>query len=535
MNQKFAIKNNSPMKMTCFLLFTFGLFLFFPGFTCAQTGDKINVVPGLTEGTLKKENLGKQINTKYSEYVPVISPDGKTLYMYVKNDPSNVGEGDIWFSKLQDDGAWGKRQHLEGRLNNEFDNFVISVSPDNNTLFLSRRYKYRNGMTFDNGVGFSISHRTRSGWSVPADLKIEKFRNKSKYGEFCLSSDKKTLLHAIEGRDSKGKQDLYVSFLQEDDTWTEPMNLGDINTESSENSPFLASDGVTLYFATDGRPGYGQTDIFMTRRLDDTWKRWTKPENLGPDINSPKRDAYFTIPASGEYAYLVSDENSYGQADIFRVKLPDIIKPRPVVLIYGKVLNSENNQPLEAHITYRDLETDREMGIARSDPKTGDYKIILPAGIRYSFYARKKDIITVSENIDVSKVKNYKEIQRDLYLTPIKVGSIVVLNNLWFKTGKDEINRLSFPELGRLIELLEKNPTMKIEIRGHTDNTGSDEINIRLSKERADAVRNYLIQQGLKQERMQAKGYSYTIPIASNRTVEGRRKNRRVDFKILSL
>lgn len=498
--------------------------------------NKINLVKGLPKVKIEKVNLGKNINSKYSEYVPVISPDGKTLYIFVHGDPNNIGEGDIWFSKKSGKIGWTKRENIGKTLNNEASNFVISVSPDNNTLFLSRKYKKKAGIILDNGKGFSLTHRLKNGWSVPVNVEVKDFKNKSKYGEFCMSNDQKTLIHAIQMSDTYGDQDLYVSFRQTNGEWTKPKNLGkNINTKGAENSPFLASDGVTLYFSSNGHPGYGKNDIFLTRRLDDSWTNWTEPENLGPSINTPDFDAYFTIPASGEFAYLVSGENSLGKADIWYIKLPDALKPHPVVLVYGKVLNSETQEPIEADITYRLLKTNEEIGIASSNPKDGTYKIILPAGTVYSFMASKKNIITVSENIDLREIKKYKEIERNLYLTPIKKGSTVHLNNLFFITGKSKINDLSYPELIRLIDLLKEHKTMEIEIAGHTDNVGSDKINNKLSLERANAVKSYIISKGIDEKRLIAKGYGKTKPYVSNKTAEGRKKNRRVDFTILKL
>ncbi len=497
---------------------------------------EINLVKGLPKEKTEKANLGKNINSKYSEYVPVISPDGKTLYLFVHGDENNIGEGDIWYSKKLGLLDWEKRKNIGKPLNNEASNFVISVSPDNNTLFLSRKYKMKGGNVVDNGRGFSLSNRTKNGWSIPVDVKVKDFKNKNKYGEFCMSNDQKTLIHAIEMNGTYGDQDLYVSFRQPNGAWSKPKNLGkNINTKGAENSPFLASDGVTLYFSTNGRPGYGKNDIFLSRRLDDSWTNWSEPENLGPSINTPEFDAYFTIPASGDFAYLVSGENSHGKADIWRIKLPDVLKPRPVVLVYGKVLNSETKEPIKANITYRLLETNEEVGIASSNPEDGSYKIILPAGTVYSFMASKKGVITVSENIDLTEIKKYKEIERNLYLTPIKKGQTVHLNNLFFVTGKSEINNWSYPELVRLIDLLKKHPNMEIEIAGHTDNVGSDKVNNKLSLERANAVKAYIVGKGVDEKRLTAKGYGKTKPFVSNSTAEGRKKNRRVDFTILKL
>jgi len=203
--------------------------------------------------------------------------------------------------------------------------------------------------------------------------------------------------------------------------------------------------------------------------------------------------------------------------------------------VYGKVLNSVTKEPIQANITYRLLETDEEVGIASSDPKDGSYKIILPAGQTYSFMAIKENIYTESENIDLKDIKEYKEIERNLYLVPIQVGSRVVLNNLFFVSGKTDINPTSYPELDRLIDVMKKHKQMEIEIAGHTDNVGSDKINNELSLKRANAVKDYLTGKGVEASRLTAKGYGKTKPVAPNTTEDGKKKNRRVDFTILKL
>jgi len=519
------------LKLTGLLLLSFLL-----SHTVSAQDQEINLVKGLPKEKIEKVNLGNNINREASEYVPVIAPDGKTLYMFVIDEAENYGQGDIWYSKKLASGEWDNRQNIGIPLNNEVSNMAISVSPDNNTLFLGRRYKKKGKNIIDNGRGFSLSHRIKDGWSTPTDLEVTDFKNKSKYGEFCMSAHQNKIIHAIKMDDTHGDQDLYISFKQAEGRWSKPKNLGtDINTKGAENSPFLASDGKTLYFSTNGRPGYGKNDIFVSHRLDDSWTKWSEPENLGPSVNTPEFDAYFTLAASGEYAYLVSSENSHGKADIWKIKLPDVLKPRPVILVYGKVLNSKTKEPIQADITYRLLETNEEVGVASSNPEDGTYKIILPAGMEYSFMASKKGIITVSENIDLKNIKKYDEIERNLYLTPIQVGQTVHLNNLFFVTGKSEISKWSHPELKRLIDVLKENKAIEIEISGHTDNVGSDKINNKISLERAESVKTYLVKAGIKANRLTAKGYGEAKPYVSNKTAEGRKKNRRVDFTILKL
>jgi outer membrane protein OmpA-like peptidoglycan-associated protein len=494
----------------------------------------INLIPNLVTG-YKKVSLGPNVNTKYSEKSPVISPDGKTLWYSIEGDPDNTGgeeDGDeIYYSTAVNDTDWSKNIHIEEPLNNSGPNSVISVTPDNNTMLINNTY---NDDGSQKGAGFSLTYRTSDGWTLPQDVVVANYYNNAKYIESCMSSDRKSLIMAIERDDTYGDRDLYASFLKDDGTWTEPKNLGgDINTFGEEMSPFLAADGVTLYFASNGRPGYGSNDVFLTRRLDETWTSWSEPQNLGSDINSAKWDAYYRLDAAGKYAYLVSTDNAIGSGDIFRIKVAESAKPQPVVLIYGKVLNSKTNEPLAASITYRDLKSDMEIGIATSNPTDGSYKIVLPLGRVYSFLASKERFISVSENFDVEKLDAYKEIEKNLYLAPIEVGTKVRLNNIFFDFGKATLRDESFPELNRVVLLMNQNSGMVIEIGGHTDNVGSDAANLKLSQDRATSVREYVVSKGIAADRVTSRGYGETIPQTTNDTEEGRQLNRRVEFTIL--
>jgi len=502
-------------------------------YTFYQDNPARNLVPDLPK--LTRVNLGTNVNTKYTEKWPYIAPDGKTLYYDVEGDPENLGTtktDEIYYSTAIDDSTWGKRQNMGWPLNNAWPNCVISASPDNNTLYLLHTY---NADGSGKAAGVSMTTRTEKGWAVPTDVKIQNYYNRASFNEFCMSPNKKVLLMAIQRDDTYGDKDIYASFLQENGEFSEPKNLGQvINTFAAESSPFLAADGVTMYYSTSGYPGYGDADIYMTRRLDSTWTNWSAPQNMGPDINSANWEGYYTIPASGKYAYVVSSNGGIeGSLDLFRVKLPQALKPEPVVLIYGKVLNSKTKEPICASITYNYLSSNKEAGIASSNPKDGSYKLVLPAGAVYSFLAEKESFYSVSENIDVSKLKEYKEIERNLYLAPLEVGETIRLNNLFFDFNKYNLRNESYAELDRVIQLLKNKPTMVIEIAGHTDNVGNDVLNNKLSQDRAVAVKNYLIGKGIQSERIVSKGYGKTKPSTTNETEEGRQMNRRVEFTIL--
>jgi outer membrane protein OmpA-like peptidoglycan-associated protein len=306
-----------------------------------------------------------------------------------------------------------------------------------------------------------------------------------------------------------------------------------VNSGDSESSPFLAADEKTLFFSSRGFSGFGSNDIFMTKRLDDTWLNWTEPQNLGAAVNSAGWDAYFTIPASGEHAYLVSRQNSLGAEDIFRVKLPKELRPEPVLLVQGTVYNAKTKQPIAAKINYEKLPTGENAGLASTDPATNKYIITLPAGYKYGFLAESPGFIGVNEFLDVTAVTDYKEVNKDLYLVPIEQGQVVRMNNVFFDSKKSDLRTESFPELNRFVNFLNANPGVTIEIAGHTDNVGKDADNQLLSEQRAKAVYTYFQKKGIALNRISAKGYGKTKPLATNDTEEGRQTNRRVEFTIL--
>jgi len=418
-------------------------------------------------------------------------------------------------------------------LNNTTANSLMSVTPDGNTVFLL--HTYNEDGSFKAG-GLSISNRNGNTWEVPADLLVFDHYNLNEYNEFSMSNDKKIIILAVEREGTYGEKDLYVSFHIDGPNWSVPLNLGPVvNTRRGEISPFIASDNTTLYFSSNGHPGYGNNDIFLTRRLDDTWTNWSKPENLGKPINTDDWDAYYSVAASGEYAYFVSSKSGYGNSDIFRIKLPEMARPNPVVLVKGKVLNQKNNLPLQAIINYFDLQNSAISGTAMSNPETGYYQITLPAGRLYGFLASAENFISVNENVDLKDLGEYKELERDLYLVPIEIGEKVRLNNIFFETGKWDLLPESFAELDKLVKILNDNPGMEIEINGHTDNVGNDESNLVLSQKRAAAVVTYLLGKGVLSERLDSAGFGETQPVAPNETEDGRALNRRVEFMIVKM
>jgi OOP family OmpA-OmpF porin len=482
-------------------------------------------------------SMDPNINTSYSEILPVVSPDGKTLYFIRADHPKNyagsMNSQDVWFADISNGMNGAKASKVGYPLNNQRYNMIAGVSPDGNSMMIKGVFD-SNGDLLEKG--YSMTYRTANGWSKPEKVDLPNYKNmaKGKYVGAYWTQDGKHIIMSMSENADDDNQDLYVSHLEEEGSWTKPMPLGStINGSTDEHSPFLASDGKTLYFSSNREGTLGNNDIWMTKREDDSWKKWSEPVNLGDEINTEEWDAYYSIDAQGKYAYMASGKNTVGKQDIVRIKLKEEVQPDPVVLITGKVLNQKTNEPLDATISYNGLVDGKNYGVARTNPATGEYKIVLPYGRNYDFTAGAANFIGVSDNLDLTGVGEYQEIERDLYLVPIEVGATVRLNNIFFETGKAELKKESFVELNRVIKFLKDNPTVKIELSGHTDNVGNKDFNKTLSQKRADAVMNYLSKNGIDTGRLVSKGYGMEKPVADNATEEGKAKNRRVEFTIL--
>ena len=478
------------------------------------------------DASYKLEKLDANINSNDAESLPRISPDGNYLYC-IRHSKENIGGNpdynDIWYSKKDENGTWSKLANIGSPLNNKDHNFVISASPDNNSMLIANKYKADGS---SNGQGFSITYKENGKYKLPEDQQIIEFINENDYVSYFLWTDNKTLLMAVERPEGLGEKDIYVSFHRLGNVWSKPISLGSVvNTDCDEHSPYLSADGKTLFFSSTGHYGYGDFDVFVSERIGDGWDKWTEPRNLGPSINGEGVETGYFMSAKGDYAYLSS------AGDIYKVKNPAYVEP--VIILSGKVFDKKTGQPIGAAITYSNLSDDKTLGTANSDNVTGDYKIVLQKGKAYGFMANKNDYYSISENIDLTDLKEYKEITKDLYLSPIVRGEPIRLNNIFFEFAKSVLKEESFPELDRLVGILNKNPEIKIEIAGHTDDVGTDASNQTLSQDRAQSVVNYLLSKGIKPERLSAKGFGESKPDVPNNSDENRAFNRRVEFKIL--
>jgi outer membrane protein OmpA-like peptidoglycan-associated protein len=509
--------------------------------------------PELLADGILVERLDEKVNSEYTELNPLLSPDGKTLYFSRRNHPENMGgvndKEDIWYSELGNDGRWTLAKNAGPVLNNEYPNFVNAVSsatPDGKSVILVLGNQY--GSNGKMVAGVSMSNNVNGMWSSPTPIRIKNDYNFSEKANYFLANTRTTLLMSVEREDSQGGRDLYVSFMEKDSTWTEPLNLGSVvNTAGEESAPFLASDNQTLYFSSNGFSGYGGADVYMSKRLDDTWLKWSEPKNMGPDINGKTDDLFFNIPNTSDFAYYsrgITNDNM----DIFRAKLPFYKAPEPYVVVRGRLVDSKTGQPIGAKIIYERLPDGKQIGIAQSNPQTGEYEITLPGGQLYGVRAEAENHISESQNLDLRHVKKDETLDHqdfsmkpdektlaDIGVTPIGPAATITLNNIFFDFAKAVLKPESFSELNRLVTLLKERPAMEVEVAGHADASGPDSYNLLLSQFRARAVTRYLTGQGIAESRIKTTFFGESKPAVSNDTREGRTKNRRVEFIILKL
>ncbi|MCS6894597.1 MAG: OmpA family protein [Bacteroidia bacterium] len=481
--------------------------------------------------------LPPYINTPLHESAPVLSADGRQLYFWRLDDPVGFGAQDIFCTTWNDTiGDFALPVHLGSGVNDPRGNIPFSITPDGQNLLVYK--EFRNPR---NPCELGISKRLSGDlWSAPIQLKIQNFQSESGSSlTAAMGWDGRTLLLSMKSYGSLGGEDLYVSFYNpEQRLWSEPMHLGPIvNSPGDEITPFLAPDGLTMYFSSNGRPDSKGMDIYMTRRLDESWKRWSPPQRLPEPINSAAEDYYFKFAAlKPSIGYFVSTDsiNTLGR-EIYRAPIPPAFQPRPTVLVQGRVLERDTRRPIpNAEVRYYDLIEQRLEGTAVSAEGTGEYRLLLPLGSLYAIIVLNPGYFSISEQIDLRTGSSKSAFEKDIIVAPLQVDETFRLNGLYFDVGDSTLRPESEVELERLSWLLSDKPTMRIEIVGHTDSVGGLQRNMELSWRRANAVAKYLIARGIPQERLQVIGKGPTQPIADNRSSEGRALNRRVEFRVLS-
>jgi len=472
----------------------------------------------------KPLNMGPQINTADDEYLPVATADESMLIFTRK-----INNNEDFYKSIKLNSKWQKAVYLSDQINTpQYNEGAQSISQDGKYLFFT-------GCNRPDGLGrcdIYISQKKGDDWTKPFDLSPP-VNTPGWESQPSISADGRTLYFVSNRKGGYGGYDVWKSTLTASG-WGEPENLGpNINTPYDEQSPFIHPDDSTLYFSSNGWPGLGGKDLFVSRLGKDG--KWKKPENLGYPINSSGDENGLSVTANGSSAFFSSNNlNGYGGYDIYTFELPRSARPHVVTYVKGKVSDIKTKAPLEAAVEIIDLQKNIPVYQDYSDAVRGDFLATLTSGKNYGLNISKSGYLFYSENFSLIGHETKNPFNITVFLQPIEIGNKVILNNIFFDTNKFDLKPESVAELQKLVEFLNVNPTVHIEISGHTDNVGNDQLNQTLSENRAKAVYQYLISSQVNPARLVYKGYGKTQPIAPNTTDEGRQKNRRTEFMIIA-
>ena len=509
-------------------------------------------------------NMGDSVNSVLDDYLPVFADHDSTLYITSrryneKHDKRNPYDNkyfeDAYACRLGADG-WLGAKPLSKKINTRHNDAVLGVSPDGNSLYIYRGY--------DNGGDIYVSHFNpkKGDWKKPKPLP-RKINSKQAEGSVFFTASGDTMYFISSNEDlTQGGKDIMFTVKNEKGRWQDPRDLGSlVNTRYDEEGVYLNPAGNELWFSSRGHNTMGGFDVFHSERLDDG--TWSDPENVGYPINTADDDLFFRESDNGKYAYYSTiRENGIGAKDIYKVVflgsekelmlsnediliagLPDTLKtgfftiPEPVHIdsfyyLTGRVLDKETNEPILAKLEFIDVGRSQVIATALS-ADSGRYRVKFPEPKNYGVEILAKDYLFFLDAIDMTKASTDEPTVKDFYLEKLEIGTKVVLENIYFETNKATLKPDSYEQLNQVVKFMKNNESVKLEISGHTDNTGSLKYNTKLSEERAKAVVDYLVTQGIDASRLEWKGYAFTQPIAPNDTAEGREKNRRVEFKVI--
>lgn len=534
----------------------------------AERIDQCNVGKKLVADSVRVfiDNMGSSINSKYTDYAPIISADQSMLIFTSTREnkynkkPYDDGEYDenLWIS-YRNGSAWSPAADLGEPINTKENDATIGLSADGQKLFV-----------FYGKDGGDIKYSEKKGdqWTKP-DF-FDAINSSAHENSACFSYDGKTVYFSSNNdqrTQNYGEHDIFKCTMNEKGKWGKPENLGPIvNTDKDEIGVYMHPDGRTLYFASNGHQTMGGYDIFYTTLQDDG--TWSEPVNIGYPINTPGDENFLVVDASGMHAYYSSERaGGFGGLDVYMITFlgPEKklnmttennliaaianpiqqevvmeksveIKTARLTVVKGIVSDAfaSPTKYLDAQIEIVDNGTGQILFTNNSNSTNGKFLIPLPSGKNYGIAVKKDGYLFHSENFDVPQTTDYQEINLDIKLMPVAKDAKIVLRNVFFDTDKATLKSMSYIELDKLVEIMTNNPKMKIEIGGHTDNVGSKTYNQKLSQSRAEAVVNYLVSKNISSDRLSSKGYAFDEPIATNDTPEGRAQNRRVEFKIIS-
>ncbi|GHE23175.1 OmpA family protein [Sphingobacterium griseoflavum] len=471
------------------------------------------------------QRLEGTINTPDDEYFPKLTADNRTIIFTRKTN----NQENFYASNLTETG-WSEAEKLAGNINSEaFNEGAHCISPDGKYLFFT-------GCNWPNGMGscdIYVSKLESGSWSQPHNLGAP-INSKGWEAQPAISADGRTLYFVSNREGGLGGYDIYSCRLQDDGSWSIPKNLGPkINSAFDESSPYIHADGRTLYFVSDGWPGFGRKDLFFSQL--DSIQQWSTPINMGNGVNDFRDQTSIHVSMNGEVGH-VSAQSSSGNLDIYSFRMPTGLQPDPVAYIAGSVRDANSDRPLDATIEVINTTTGNHVFRDHSDPGDGTFLAVLPIGANYAFQIQRAGYLSTSRQfaLDNPQFTNDK-FEIEIRLSAIEKGSVGTLNNIYFAVNRYELLSESTADLQLLFHFLRRNATVQIEIAGHTDSSGDSQSNQLLSERRAAAVKTYLLEKGISPDRITTKGYGANMPIASNNTEAGKRLNRRTTFSITGL
>ena len=478
------------------------------------------------------QNMGPEINSADDEYLPALTVDGSTL-IFTRRFPrkstsicDTPEEEDFYISTF--DGKWSKAVRMPEPVNSNDNEGAQCISQDGRIMFFTACNR-------QDGVGrcdLYMCVKKGDKWSKPRNLGPA-VNSGAWESQPTFSIDGRTLYFVSDRKGGYGGKDIWFTTFK-NGRWTAPQNLGpEINTPYDEMSPFIHYSDQQLYFSSNGHPGMGGMDLFVSTRTE---KGWGIPQNLGYPINTAADETNLIVAADGRTAIYSSDRaGGYGKQDLYQFELPAAVRALPTAHVHGFVSDKKSGAKLKSTINVVDLETGDTVAVTSSDAGDGSYMVSLPKNGRYMFQVVSDGYLFYSDNFDETSTSDREEVySRDIVLSAIEVGETITLRNIFFETGKYALLDASIAELQSVVGVLTQNPTIKVELGGHTDNVGNTAANQLLSEQRAKAVYDYLVAHGVSAERLSYKGYGETRPVADNSTEEGRLANRRTTFTIVN-